>query len=65
MERPEFTDEQRAYFRAANARRARVVKPCASCGMEMPPSYPSRRFCSPRCQKRARRAELRKGQPNA
>jgi hypothetical protein len=53
MEKPAFTDEQRAYFREAAARRRRVERNCAVCGVPMGVVILKRRYCGPTCRKRA------------
>ncbi len=52
-------EELRAFFRECNARRPRVVRQCEQCGVQMPPSYTMRRYCSAACTKRAQRARAR------
>jgi endogenous inhibitor of DNA gyrase (YacG/DUF329 family) len=51
MEKPAFTDEQRAYFRAAAGRRQRVTGVCAVCGQPYE-GLAWRQFCSARCRTR-------------
>jgi hypothetical protein len=58
MEKPDFTDEQRAYFRAAAGRRRREERTCAVCGQPFN-GLAWQRFCSKLCadremQRRAR-----------
>jgi hypothetical protein len=65
MERPEkpmFTDEQRAFFRACAARRGRVDTTCIACGASLQNVVRKRRFCNNVCAQRHYRAQ-RRGAP--
>jgi hypothetical protein len=53
MEKPAFTQEQRAYFRAANARRRRGERACAMCGAQIQAALAWQLYCSTRCKNRA------------
>jgi endogenous inhibitor of DNA gyrase (YacG/DUF329 family) len=66
MEKPAFTEEQRAYFRAAAGRRQRGTRACAVCGQSFE-GLAWQRFCSKRCADREmqRRARERRRQASA
>jgi hypothetical protein len=59
MEKPMFTDEQRAYFRAANARRQRSARPCVVCDKMIPAALSWQLYCSPACKQKAVRQRRR------
>jgi hypothetical protein len=55
----DLSDETRAYFSAASARRLRADRPCAVCETIMRGAISKRRYCSTACHSKAARQRQR------